>query len=160
MKSLEWRDVDLSDHEVRLRSEHSKNETGREIPFDLLPELAEIFARSRDNRRLECPFVFHRNGKPLRDFRGSWAAACEKAGLGKVMVHDFRRSAVRNLVRAGIPERVAMQVTGHKTRSVFDRYDIVSKDDKRIAMQRLGAYLNSQPTRLTVIPLTGRKGSA
>jgi integrase len=153
MRSLEWRDVDFADKVVRLRPENSKNKKPREVPFGLFPELRELFARARENRRLDCRFVFHHGGKPLRDFRGSWTGACRKAGLGKVLVHDLRRSAVRNLVRAGVPERVAMEITGHKTRAVFERYNIVSANDKDAAMQSLAIYLNSQPTTPAVVPL-------
>jgi integrase len=155
MQSLEWRDVDLAGKVVRLRAENSKNEDSREVPFSLVPELGEIVARARDNRRLDCRFVFHRDGHPLRDFRGSWAAACTKAGLGHLLVHDLRRTAVRNFVRAGVPEGIAMTITGHKTRSVFERYNIVSQSDKDTAMQKLATYLKAQPTAPTIIPLTG-----
>jgi integrase len=156
MQSLEWRDIDDGGQVVRLRPEHSKNENGREFPFSWFPELAEILARTRANRRLDCRLVFHRNGLPLRDFRKAWATACSKAGLGKVLVHDLRRTAVRNLVRAGVPERVAMELTGHKTRAVFERYNIVSQADRNVALQKLATYLDAQPTTTAVVALGQR----
>jgi len=81
--------------------------------------------------------VFHRSGRPIKSFRVAFRSACVEAGFPGRVPHDFRRTAVRNLVRAGIPERVAMQMTGHKTSSVFERYNIVSSGDLREAARRL-----------------------
>jgi integrase len=82
-------------------------------------------------------WVFHRNGKPIRTSKGAWKTACVNTGLPGRIPHDFRRTAVRNLVRAGVPERVAMMMTGHKTRSVFERYNIVSEADLQDAARKL-----------------------
>ena len=79
------------------------------------------------------PLVFHNNGRRIVSYYKAWHHACAAANLSGRVPHDFRRTAVRNMVRAGISERVAMQMAGHKTRAVFDRYHIVSEGDLRDA---------------------------
>ena len=79
----------------------------------------------------------HRLGQRRRDYRKAWATACRKAGVARRVRHDFRRTAVRNMVNRGVSERVAMMITGHKTRSVFDRDHIVSPRDLEDAAPRL-----------------------
>jgi hypothetical protein len=88
-------------------------------------------------RGIIVPGVFDRNGEAIRSIRGAFAAACCRAGHPKTP-HDYRNSAVRNLVRAGVSEKVATVVTGHLTGAVFDRYDIVDRDDVRGALRALG----------------------
>jgi integrase len=74
-----------------------------------------------------CPFVFTRDGEPVKAFRKSWDNACAAAGYPTKIPHDFRRTAVRNFERAGVSRSVAMQITGHKTESVYRRYAIVAR---------------------------------
>ena len=151
MRALEWRDVDLAGKVVRLRPEISKNKDGRLLP--LSGELLEIIERARQMRRLDCVFVFHTEGQAIGDFRRAWKTACKATGLNGTIVHDLRRTAVRNMVRAGIPERVAMSLSGHKTRSIFDRYNIVSEADLAQAAERLQTHLENQVQSTIVVPL-------
>ena len=156
MKTLEWADVDLDAAMVKLPAAKSKNKDGRTLP--LSGELAKVIARAHKARRIDCPFVFHVKGSPILDFRASWAAAVDKASLGKLLVHDLRRTGVRNLVRAGIPERVAMNLSGHKTRSTFDRYNIVSPADLASAVERRDQYIAARPTKRKVLPIARKQG--
>jgi integrase len=147
---LQWRQVDFETGEVRLDPGTTKNTEGRVFPFTRdLCELLEAEKAKTDALRKQngiiCPWVLHRRGRPVRSFRSAWAAACTAAGVPGRIPHDFRRTAVRNLVRAGIPERVAMQMTGHKTRSVFERYNIVSEGDLRAAAARLDEVAGTIP---------------
>jgi len=105
-----------------------------------------------------CPDAsqFHRNGKPIRSFWGAWQTACRLAGCPGRILHDFRRTAVRNLVRAGVPDSIAMKMTGHKTRAVFDRYDIVSETDLTEASRKLNALAGTIAGTIRLIgPPTG-----
>lgn len=142
MRTLDWREVDLAGREVRLRPEVSKNKDGRMLP--LRGELLELIERAKEARRPDCLFVFHEAGEPIGDFRKAWKTACKAAKLTGIIVHDLRRTAVRNMVRAGIPERVAMELSGHKTRRIFDRYNIVSNEDLASATERLQGHLATQ----------------
>jgi len=158
--TLLWSDVDLAAGVVRLRPEVSKNSEGRVLP--LSPPLREVIDRRWGHRAPKAPFVFHRGGRAVGSWRKTWIAGCVAAGLFRVvkgqsgtertvptkMFHDLRRTAVRNLIRAGVPERVAMTITGHKTRSVFDRYNIVSEADLRGGADRLASYLSARGTDL------------
>jgi integrase len=154
MRALEWRDTDLAGGVVRLRPENSKTKHARTLP--LRGELKAILDRADAKRILDCMNVFHRaDGGPIALFRKSWATACDKAKVGAILVHDLRRTAVRNLIRAGVPEHTAMAVTGHKTASIFRRYDIVTEDDLARAVDSVNTHLEAQPkkTPANVVPI-------
>ena len=138
---LQWRQVDFSAGEIRLDPGTTKNGEGRVFPMTadlraLLERQQELRDQLREQGHL-CPWVFHHLGQPVRTFRWAWEIACRQSGCPGRLLHDLRRTAVRNLVRASVPERVAMQLTGHKTRSVFERYNIVSDGDFKAALQKL-----------------------
>jgi len=157
MRSLEWRDVNLAQRSIRLRSENSKN--GQPRLLKLGGELLAIVERAHAARRLDCGRLFHHDGTAIGDFRKSWQTACTAAAL-PLRIHDLRRSAVRDMVRAGVPERVAMAVSGHKTRTVFERYNIVSEGDLEVAVDRLDAYvLAHQRDAGKVVAIEQRKAS-
>jgi len=90
-------------------------------------------------RGIICSSVFHRNREPIRVFKRAWKTTCKRARLPGRIPHNFRRTAVWNRVRAGIPERVAMTMTGHRTRSVFERNNIVNEGDLAEAARKLDA---------------------
>lgn len=143
---------------IRLQSEHSKNKHSYQLR--LKGGLLEVARHAWEKRIPECAYVFHNEGEQIAEFRKSWKAACKAAGLQGLLVHDFRRSCARNLVRAGVPERVAMEITGHKTRSMFDRYNIVAESDLESAMERVTEYVNARSAeKPKVVPLSQEKAA-
>ena len=158
---LEWRNVDFAAGEVRLDAGTTKNKDGRVFPMTAaLRKLLK--AQHVEHERLKkaghiFPNVFWRmvaderggtkHPKPITSFNKVWKIACRKAGCPGKIPHDLRRTAVRNFVRGGIPERVAMRHTGHKTASVFQRYNIVSDTDLRDAARLLDVASTQQTRR-------------
>lgn len=142
--ALEWRQIDFAAGIVRLEPGTTKNDDGRTLPFAVLPELGALLHAQRERtghlereHGLIIPWVFHRDGHPIKDFRKAWRNAYKAAGVPDRIPHDFRRTAVRNLERAGVPRSVAMKLTGHKTESVYRRYAIVSESDLAEGLKKL-----------------------
>jgi integrase len=156
---LTWAQVDMRAGVIRLEPGTTKNREGRVLPFHALPALADLMAQQRaatsaveQARVAIVPHVFHRQGEGIRDFRRAWLSACKAAGLVNRIPHDFRRTAVRNMERAGVSRSVAMKVTGHKTESVYKRYAIVSEADMSEGLAKLAKLDGSKDAAPTVVP--------
>ncbi len=164
--TLERRQVDLDAGTIRLDPGTTKNDDGRvvymtpEVKTMVAAQIERVRALERKTGRI-VPFLFphltgRRQGQRIVDFRKAWTTACRRAGVPGRLRHDFRRTAVRNMVNRGVSERVAMKVTGHKTRAVFDRYHIVSPADLQdVARKLTGTFSGTfTPSSLDPRPLT------
>jgi integrase len=179
VRSLRWSDVEGST--IRLRDENAKNRESRCIVLTgELKHILERRKADRLVNGVLTGFVFHRHGEPIGEFKKSWTTASVKAGLGAMtcpkcgesaqegqktrclkckrqrtytgkLFHDFRRTAARNLIRAGVGEVTAMRILGHKTRSMFDRYNITSEKDLADAMERLEKFHHAEGERVVSI---------
>lgn len=167
--NLKWEQVDLVVGTIRLHAGTTKNDAARTIPIasPLRTVLLAQFERHQQACPYVCFFVDRRgHARQIGTFRKAWQNTCIKLGLASweptseaevrtgrphakprqkliycgLLLHDLRRSCVRNLVRAQVPERIAQEISGHKSRSVFDRYNIVSENDLMNAGRKLEAY--------------------
>ena len=124
---LTWEEIDMAGGVIRLSPARSKTLVGRMLPIS--QPIAEALARRRARRDPDSLLVFHRDGIAVRRWRTAWRTACQAAGVPTRFLHDCRRTAARNLIRANVPERVAMLLTGHKSRAIFDRYNIIHEQE-------------------------------
>lgn len=140
---LEWRNVDWEGREVRLDPGTTKNDEGRTYPFTAaLETVLEQQRAEHDRLKAEnriVPYVFHRNGQRIRHMRKAWINACSAAGCPGRLVHDLRRTAVRELERAGVPRSAAMAMVGHKTEAIYHRYAIVERNVLKEAAAKIDA---------------------
>ena len=136
---LRWSNVNRAEAVIRLEPAQNKGRTVRVLA--LQGELAALIEHRWQARKVGqtlALYVFHDAGCQLRsNFRRVWLRACRQAGLGHRWFHSLRRSAARNMSLQGIPEKVIMSIMGHKTRVMFDRYNIVSEADQRAYAKRL-----------------------
>jgi integrase len=145
VRPLTWSQVNFARNTVTI--DPGKTKGGEPRVFVMTPDLKRLLKKQRtytDAVEAEtgkpCPLVFHRRGNLIEWFYDSWRAACEAAKVPGRLIHDLRRTAIRNLVRAGVSESVAMKMSGHKTRAIFDRYNVTSEKDLRAAAALLGAH--------------------
>ena len=142
---LKWSDVDGT--RVLLRAENSKNRKPVTCPA-IAPGIAGIIEQRRAHQVDGCPYVFHytKKGKtrPIGDIRKAWAAAAKLAGLENKIPHDFCRTAIRNLIAAGVDEATAMRICGRRTRAIFDRYSVRNEENSERALIALDAHLREQ----------------
>lgn len=142
LASIQWPQVDLQACQIRLHSADTKNEEARTLPiYGEMREWLQLAKEIRDIKYPTCPWVFYdEQGGRLCWFYNVWQAARGRAGLPNLLFHDPRRSAVRNMERAGIPRKVAMAISGHKTESIYRRYDVVAGRDLADAAARMERY--------------------
>jgi integrase len=153
---LTWAEVDLAGGVIRLPATRSKTRTGRVLPIST--PLRQVLDRRSRRRVVGDPRVFRRDGVPVRRWRTALRDACRKAKVPHRLLHDCRRTAARNLVRAGVPERVAMMLTGHSTRAVFERYNIVNEEELLTAGERLATYVATNASRTGDAAVVGTPG--
>jgi len=145
LRKLRWSQVDLINREIRIEKKQAKGKKPRTLPIygDMIEWLEWQATRHVDG----CDFVFHYMGRQIGSHLKGWARACETAGLKGLQFHDLRRSAIRQMERAHIPRHVGMGFSGHRTESVYRRYDIVVEADLKDAAEKLAAYHRQQTPR-------------
>lgn len=136
--ALEPRHVDLHRRCLVLEPGRTKGGEGRIVypPPPAWEVIAKWYGKRAEDGRIASR-LFHRRGRPILTIQTVWRSACRKAGCPGMRFHDLRRTAVRNMVRSGIAESVAMKITGHRTRSVFERYNITTDDDVKAAAEKM-----------------------
>lgn len=150
--------MDWEAEEIVLEQGDTKGKEARAIPIvrgDMWDFLHAAWTE-RNEKWPGSPWVFSRSGVQIKDCRGSWASACKRAGVPDLLIHDMRRTAVRNMRRAGVPQVVRMKISGHNTDSMERRYSIVDADDlsvaKKLMADRKKDVKRADPTGQTVTP--------
>jgi integrase len=161
---MTWEMLNTKGNVLRIPGWICKNKKGRVLPLDT--KLAAIIERRKKAaRQVEADgtvrlseYIFHRgDGEPVGDFEKSWKTACAAAGLAGTLYHDMRRSAVKNLIDAGVPRAIAMKVSGHRSEAVFERYNIKLDEQVRAAMEQTEAYREKESAAPSnVIAIGGR----
>lgn len=147
--NLRWDQVAWKENLIRLEKRQTKGKQARVAP--LYGELRGWLEMAHAARDGDCVFIVSWRGAGISEVKTAWNKARQRAKVPLLLVHDLRRTAVRNMIRAGIPEKQAMRISGHKSRSIFDRYDITDERDIQIAGQKLARYLEEKGKVVTEI---------
>jgi integrase len=150
LRKLRWEQVDFKNGQILVTPRTAKNKKTRVLP--IYGEMREWLLMQKDVRDAKfsgCPYVFHHDGQPIVEFRKAWASACTRAKVPGLLFHDLRRSAIRNMRLAGIAENVATEISGHRTRSVFDRYSIIGARELADAAHKMEQRLNQSLGTIT-----------
>jgi integrase len=160
IRSIQRDRIDLKAKRIHLPGRTTKNRKPRYLPIygDMEAELDMAIA-SGDRG---CPLLVQDKGQPVFDFEKAWATACDLGGVPHALFHDLRRTALTNMIEAGLSEKEAMEISGHKTRAVFDRYHIVSERRMRQNAEKLGAHLKAKDAALqnAAVQITVQDGGA
>lgn len=151
ISKLPWSSFDKETWMLTLPGKITKNKKPRKLA--LVGIYREIIKRRLNARVIGCDLIFHRNGKQIGSFRKAWVNACKKAGVADLLFHDLRRSAIRNMVRAGVERTVARTISGHRTEAVFTRYNITDEEDLKDAALKTEAYVSTLPSKSKITPL-------
>lgn len=142
IRSIRKENIDGKAMRIYLPGRTTKNGKPRHLPIygDMVSEI-EMALSASDPR---CPFLIQDEGRPVYDFEKAWATARESAGVPEALFHDLRRTALTNMIEAGLSEKEAMEISGHKRRAVFDRYHIVSERRMKQNAQKLAEHLKAK----------------
>jgi integrase len=147
--NLKRSQIDWVDRMIRLDVGETKNDDGRSVYMDdslykMMGDWEQDTKALEVEKGIEIVYVFHRNGRRIKDFRRLWRNVCEKTEGGYHLFHDYRRTAVKNMDDAGVPRPVARMISGHKTNAIFDRYSIVERGRMIEASKRSEVWRESQ----------------
>jgi integrase len=157
VERLEKSDVDYGRETVKLRGAISKNKQSMLLSFQQFPTMRGILLRRRDKLRLDCNFIFHRNGRQIKDFREEWKKAATAAKLTGLSPHDLCRSCAVNLSRAGIEETTASKWMNRRTLAIYKQYRIVHTRDTERAGAALESYFEAEKNREKIVDLSERQ---
>jgi len=165
---IRWSQVDLAEGLIVLSPFDTKNKAGRALPiYGDMVEILQEQKRIRDAQFPECEHVFFWKpedvmlshggvrtipGSPIKEFKKSWRTAVTAAGFPKLLFHDLRRTAERNMAKAGMDQTMRMRISGHKTPSMSTRYNIIVADDVAEEKARMDAWFKDQSSRFSAAP--------